>query len=91
MNLQAQTAQAITHLTNMTHTVLGTCTTLTELLRAQNELLQRREERDEAASQSSVPANESQRAALATDMLANPRAPDEVKKLAADYLKRLFQ
>ncbi|KAI0346536.1 hypothetical protein BDW22DRAFT_1425989 [Trametopsis cervina] len=98
LHLQAQTAQALTHLTSMTQTLLSTCTTLTELIRAQTEdnkvqteLMKKREERDEAAALSSTPGNESQRAALATDMLSNPRAPEEIKKLAADYLKRLFQ
>lgn len=82
----------------MTQTLLGTCNTLTELVRAQmedskvqTELMRRREERDEAATHSAGSGTESQRAALATDMLANPRTPEEVKKLAADYLKRLFQ
>ena len=99
MQMQAQTTQALTHLTSMTQTLLGTCNTLTELVRAQmedskvqTELMRRREERDETASHNSAgSATEAHRATLATDMLANPRAPEEVKKLAADYLKRLFQ
>ncbi|KAI0690621.1 hypothetical protein BC835DRAFT_1417656 [Cytidiella melzeri] len=88
---KAQIAEALTHLTNTTQT-------LTELVRAQmedtkvqTELMRKREERDEARASTSGSGNESQRAALATDMLSNPRAPDEIKKLAADYLKRLFQ
>ncbi|KAI0806292.1 hypothetical protein BC629DRAFT_1486731 [Irpex lacteus] len=96
IHLQTQTAQALTHLTNMTQTLLGTCTTLTELVRAQMEdgktqtdLMRKREERD--ATGSSGAANEGQRAALASDMLSNPRTPEDIKKLAADYLKRLFQ
>lgn len=96
MHIQAQTAQALTQLTNMTQTLLGTCTTLTELVRSQMEdskiqtdLMRKRDERD--ASGTSGALNEGQRATLATDVLTNPRAPEEIKKLAADYLKRLFQ
>ncbi|KAI0087272.1 hypothetical protein BDY19DRAFT_242177 [Irpex rosettiformis] len=98
INLQAQTAQALTQLTNMTQTLLGTCTTLTELVRtqmedtkAQTDLMRKREDRDASGSSASGSGSETQRAALATDILANPRAPEEIKKLAADYLKRLFQ
>ena len=94
MHLQAQTAQALTHLTNMTQTLLGTCTTLTELVRTQledskvqTELMRKREERDQAGNSGS----ERQRAASASDLLSNPRTPEDIKTLAADYLKRLFQ
>jgi hypothetical protein len=94
MHLQAQTAQSLSHLTSMTQTLLGTCTTLTELVRAQMEdskvqtdLMRKREERDQAGNS----GNERQRAAVASEMLSDPRTPDDIKTLAADYLKRLFQ
>lgn len=57
VHFQLQTAQTLTHLTNLTQTLSGTCNTLVELvraqaedIRAQTELLRRREEREESAS-----------------------------------------
>lgn len=57
VHLQMQTAQALTHLTNLTQTLLETCNTLVGLvkaqaedIRAQTELLKRKEEREESAS-----------------------------------------
>lgn len=56
VHFQMQTAQQLTHLTNLTQTLLGTCNTLVELakaqaedIRVQTELLRRREEREESA------------------------------------------
>lgn len=111
LHFQMQTAQNLTHLTNMTQTLLGTCDTLVELLRsqaedirAQTELLRRREEREESLGRQPVgggfleqanarpdTVGSSNKAAAATEVLANPRVTDDVKHAAAEYLKRLFQ
>lgn len=56
VHFQLQTAQTLSHLTNLVQTLLGTCNTLVELVKAQaedirtqTELLRRREEREELA------------------------------------------
>lgn len=61
LHFQIQTVQSLTHLTSMTQTLLGTCNTLVELVRAQaedirvqTELLRRREEREETISRQPV-------------------------------------
>lgn len=123
LHFQVQTAQSLTHLTNITQTLLGTCTTLVELvrgqvedIRTQTELLRRREEREESSSHPAVRSHlenapshpnpappmtsrsdfgeqlgKNSKAALATEVLANPQVGGEVKHAAAEYLKRLFQ
>jgi hypothetical protein len=55
LQFQVQTVQTLTHLSNLTQTLVGTCSTLVELARAQSEdirlqteLLRRREEHEDA-------------------------------------------
>lgn len=66
------------------------------LLEACNEMMQLlREQAEERRARPAMPARENgfnrkEKAALATDMLANPDVGDEVRRAAADYLKRLF-
>lgn len=113
LHFQMQTSQSLAHLTNMTQTLLSTCNTLVELvktqaedIRAQTELLRRREERELLVNRQSAdsgsmehsirpdplePARIADRAAAATEVLANPRLTDDVKHAASEYLKRLFQ
>ena len=112
VQFQAQTLQALTHLTSLTQTLLGTCTTLTELVRAQaedsklqTELLKRREERDVSADgQGSVRSGggdegsalgeglgRQQKASLAMELLGNPGIADDIRGIASEFLKKLFQ
>ena len=114
---QNQTLQALTHLTSLTQTLLGTCTTLADLVRSQMEdskvrtdLLRRREERDTSNGDGSIAGlggpgrdggagggglpealGRTQKATLAMDLLSNPAVGDEIKGVAADYLKKIFQ
>ena len=64
------------------------------------ELLRRREEREGEAQivpnrsdAQNPPENlgRTQKASLAMDLLSNPGVGDEIKGVAADYLKKLFQ
>lgn len=112
---QGPTLQALAHLTQLTQTLLGTCTQLTELVRTQvedgkvrTELLRRREERERERGGGSVDGDgvdgngngegkelealgRTQKASLAMELLSNAGVGNEVKNVAADYLKKLFQ
>lgn len=94
---ETHTIQALTRLTQLTQTLLGTCTTLADLVRAQmedskvrTELLKRREERV-AEGHDEGEMGRPQKASLAMELLSNPDVRDDIKGYAADYLKKLFQ
>ena len=119
LQFQVQTAQTLSHLSSITQSLLGTCTTLVDLVRSQaedirmqTEMLRRKEERDESfdrgrsrprAEGSQPPESGNPRhdfgdqmgmkntAALATEILSSTQVTDEVKRAAAEYLKRIFQ
>ncbi|KIP04391.1 hypothetical protein PHLGIDRAFT_195715 [Phlebiopsis gigantea 11061_1 CR5-6] len=85
------------------NTLVDLLRTQAEDIKTQTELLRRQEERVEPVNRSppgsasgsnaatSVLPEGTNKAAAATEVLANPRVTDDVKRAAADYLKRLFQ
>ncbi|CAL1716417.1 unnamed protein product [Somion occarium] len=101
------TQQSLSHLASLTQTLITSCNTLTELLRAQvedgkalRELLRRQEERElrreeSAKAGGSLPGTEGlqgkEKAAFAKEMLSSPGCSEELKQVAADYLKRIFK
>lgn len=104
---ESQTLAALTHLTGVAQTLLGTCTTLTELVRAQvedgrarTEVLRRKEEREQQSGAGNHVGDgtggdealgRTQKASLAMELLSNPGVDEGVKNVAADYLKKIFQ
>lgn len=99
-----QPQQSLQHLESLTQTLITSCNTLTELLRAQvddgkalRELLRRMEEREARREESAHAVmgvegmGGKEKAAFAKEMLSTPDVSEEVKQAAATYLKRLFQ
>jgi len=88
---QVETIQALDRLAAVTQTLVDQCATLTELLREEAE---QRRARVDAMDRNSFKRedglNRKEKAGLATEMLANGDVGDEVRRAAADYLKRLF-
>ncbi|PCH42284.1 hypothetical protein WOLCODRAFT_89730 [Wolfiporia cocos MD-104 SS10] len=82
-----QTVQALDRLTAVTQSLVQECAALTQLLRAEQA---ERRARSEHAGPREDGMNRKEKAALATEMLGNGDVGDEVRKAAADYLKRLF-
>ncbi|KAH9838396.1 uncharacterized protein C8Q71DRAFT_856352 [Rhodofomes roseus] len=81
---QAQTVQALERLTAVTQGLVEQITALSALIGAQaaqgGAVVGRKEDG----------LNRKEKASLATEMLANPDVGEEVRRAAADYLKRLF-
>lgn len=80
-DVQSQTMQVLTHLTSVTQALLEACTTLTETLRSQGSGRTMNKEDG---------MDKKQKAVLATEVLANTEVDEEVRRAAAEYLKRLF-
>ena len=92
----------VQQVSQLAQNLINVCTTLVEQLRAQAEdgkalldLMRKRAERAQAAEVSEKEAggafaDRKERATLATQVLANPHAGEEVKQAATDFLKRLF-
>lgn len=82
---QTQMIQILAHLTSVTQSLLEACTALTETLRSQDGGGVKR-----SSTSKEDGMDKKQKATLATEVLANSAVDEEVRRAAADYLKRLF-
>ncbi|KAH8100005.1 hypothetical protein BXZ70DRAFT_199227 [Cristinia sonorae] len=92
----------VQQLTQLAMNLITSCTTLVDQLRERAEegrelveLLRKREEREKAAEEEgggkgSSAADRKEKVAVATQILADPNADEEIKQAAKDFLKRLF-
>ncbi|CCL98170.1 uncharacterized protein FIBRA_00164 [Fibroporia radiculosa] len=83
---QSHTVEALDRLTVATQTLVDQCTTLTQLLRVATE--DQKVRKTGGGGESGL--NRKEKASLAMEALANGDVGEEVRRAAADYLKRLF-
>ncbi|KAI0956017.1 hypothetical protein AcV7_006531 [Taiwanofungus camphoratus] len=85
---EAQSAQALDRLTSVVQSLLEACVNLTQLLRAEADEGKAHSQGAREGREGGL--NRKEKATLATEMLANVDVGEEVRKAAAEYLKRLF-
>ncbi|KZT07660.1 uncharacterized protein LAESUDRAFT_742775 [Laetiporus sulphureus 93-53] len=89
--MHLQMMQAMDRFTAVTNSLMDQCATLSQLLVAEAEERKiRAQAQSERVGKKEDGLNRKEKATLATEMLANADVGDEVRKAAADYLKRLF-